>query len=220
MDAASKELPKATAPAQPSKLYQEKGTRLSRALPYRLHCTLGYHKEDNQIQLVFENKGDKGAVYHVYNMKRLDMIPRRYTIEAAKSLKDEWDVMETDGAYDLEVYGPNGYFHKFAGNIKNAEPEITLQYDHTYGSITVLLGNNSSAALHVEMEANAYAYPKSGTISLIPGKKFRMPIDLKKSSNWYDFTVKSKNGFVHRFAGRVETGQPGMSDPAMATELL
>jgi len=219
IDAASKKLPKAIAPAQPSKLYQEKGTRLSRALPYRLHCTLEYRKDDKQVQLVFENKGDKGAVYHVYNMKRLDMIPRRYTVEAAKSLKDEWDVMETDGAYDLEVYGPNGYFHKFTGNIRNAEPEIKLQYDHARGGMTVLLENNSSEPLYVEMEANAYAYPKPGTIFLTSGKKLSMPVDLEKSSNWYDFTVKSKSDFLHRFAGRVETGRPGISDPAMATEL-
>src|SRR5690606_22500196 len=37
-DEASKQLPKAVAPAEPSALYQEKGTRFSRALPYRLHC--------------------------------------------------------------------------------------------------------------------------------------------------------------------------------------
>src|SRR5690606_33087287 len=67
MDAVSKELPKAAAPAQPSELFQEKGTRLSRALPYRLHCTPKYLKSNNQVQLVFENKGQKGAVYHVYN---------------------------------------------------------------------------------------------------------------------------------------------------------
>ncbi|WP_255501958.1 alkaline phosphatase family protein [Olivibacter sp. SDN3] len=219
IDKASKELPKATAPAQPSKLYQEKGTRLSRALPYRLHCTLKYLKGDNQVQLIFENKGNKGAVYHVYNMKQLDMIPRRYTVEAAKSLKDEWDLIETDGTYDLEVYGPNGYFHKFTGNIWNVEPEIQLQYDHSNGSITFLLGNNSSEPLNLEIKANAYEYPKLDAISLTPGKKLSIPIGLEKSSNWYDFTVKSEGGFLHRFAGRVETGRPGISDPAMAAEI-
>src|SRR5690606_35641543 len=81
MDAASKELPKVTAPAEPSKLYQETGTRASRSLPYRLHCTMNYLKPSNQVRLVFDNKGDKGAVYHVYDMNRLDKIPRRYTVE-------------------------------------------------------------------------------------------------------------------------------------------
>ncbi|RZL89201.1 MAG: DUF756 domain-containing protein, partial [Variovorax sp.] len=42
--------------------------------------------------------------------------------------------------------------------------------------------------------------------------------NLKKSGDWYDFTVTSEN-FERRFAGRVETGKPGVSDPAMAMHL-
>jgi len=217
IDAASKELPKATAPAQPAQLYQERGTRLSRALPYRLHCTLKYLKDKNLVQLVFKNKGNKGAVYHVYDMHRLDRIPRRYTVEATKSLADEWEVSETNGAYHLEVYGPNGYFHKFEGNIGNAEPEIELEYDHQKGDISIHLQNGSRTPLHIEIEANAYEYEKFDPISLAAGKRLKKYIRLDKSSNWYDFTVKTTNGFSHRFAGRVETGRAGISDPAMCT---
>src|SRR5690606_4994319 len=132
-DAASRQLPKAKAPEQPSQLYQERGTRLSRALDYRLHCSLRYLTDRRQVQLVFENKGNKGAVYHVYDLHHLDRIPRRFTVEAGKSLMDEWDVRETDGSYDLEVYGPNGYFHKFAGQLLEGAPETRLDYDHRKG---------------------------------------------------------------------------------------
>ncbi|RQP14310.1 MAG: phospholipase C, phosphocholine-specific [Parapedobacter sp.] len=217
IDAASKELPKATAPAQPAQLYQERGTRLSRALPYRLHCTLKYLKDKNLVQLVFKNKGNKGAVYHVYDMHRLDRIPRRYTVEATKSLADEWEVSETNGAYHLEVYGPNGYFHKFEGNTGDEEPEIELAYDHRKGDISIHLQNGSQTPLHIEIEANAYEYEKFDPISLAAGKRLKKYIRLDKSSNWYDFTVKTTNGFSHRFAGRVETGRAGISDPAMGT---
>jgi phospholipase C len=41
---------------------------------------------------------------------------------------------------------------------------------------------------------------------------------LKTSANWYDFTASATN-FVRRFAGRMETGQDGISNPAMATNL-
>ncbi|PPL01660.1 phosphocholine-specific phospholipase C [Parapedobacter indicus] len=219
MDAASKALPKAVAPEQPAQLYQERGTRFSRALPYRLHCTLKYLKDQKQVQLVFENRGNKGAVYHVYDMHRLDRIPRRYTVEAGKLLADEWKVSETNGAYHLEVYGPNGYFHKFAGNIGDAEPEIELEYNHRNGGLSILLQNNSPASLSLEISANAYDYEKSTPISLAPRKKMKKQIKLEKSSNWYDFTVKASTGFLHRFAGRIETGMDGVSDPAMATEI-
>src|SRR5690606_37218213 len=60
--ASSRQLPKAKAPEQPSQLYQERGTRLSRALDYRLHCSLRYLTDRRQVQLVFANKGNKGAV--------------------------------------------------------------------------------------------------------------------------------------------------------------
>lgn len=219
LDAASQELPKVTAPAQPSRLYQEKGSRPSRALPYRLHCKMNYLKPSQQVQLVFDNKGDKGAVYHVYNMNELDKIPRRYTVEGAKSLKDEWEVSKTNGVYDLEVYGPNGYFRKFAGNIGTGEPEVQLEYDHSKGGISIRLNNPEKAPLHLEIESNAYGYPKMDSIALGAGKQTRIPINLERSRNWYDFTVKAANGFSQRFAGRVETSQQGVSDPAMATEL-
>lgn len=219
IDAASKELPKATAPQQPSQLYQERGTRLSRALPYRLHCTLKYLKDQNQVQLLFANKGVKGAVYHVYDMHRLDRIPRRYTVEAGKSLTDEWTVGETKGAYDLEVYGPNGYFHKFVGNMGNAEPEIELEYNHRNSGLSIFLRNGSPARLTIEVEANAYGYEKLGPVVLAPGKTQKERVNLEMSNCWYDFTVKAASGFSHRFAGRVETGRNGISDPAMATEI-
>jgi phospholipase C len=39
--------------------------------------------------------------------------------------------------------------------------------------------------------------------------------NLAASGNWYDFTVQASN-FERRFAGRMESGQHGISDPAMA----
>ena len=39
----------------------------------------------------------------------------------------------------------------------------------------------------------------------------------RHSGHWYDFTAKVEElpGFARRFAGRVETGRDGYSDPAM-----
>jgi phospholipase C len=47
-----------------------------------------------------------------------------------------------------------------------------------------------------------------------------IPIDLKKSFQWYDFTVTVNNHatFAKRYAGKVETGREGVSDPAMGGE--
>ncbi|MGV3762871.1 phosphocholine-specific phospholipase C [Parapedobacter sp.] len=219
IDAASKALPKAVAPQKPSQLYQEKGTRLSRALPYTLHCTLHYLHDDGQVRLLFENKGVKGAVYHVYDMNRLERIPRRYTVEGGKSLTDEWDATETGGRYDLEVYGPNGYFRKFAGNMQTVEPEVALDYNQQEDGISIRLQHDAQMSLQVSLTANAYGYPASEELTVIVGKPLEKYISLKNSGNWYDFTVQTADGYFCRFAGRVETGKHGVSDPAMATSL-
>ena len=66
------------------------------------------------------------------------------------------------------------------------------------------------------MKDNAY---KSGirTVVVQPGKIQVLALDLKQSHLWYDLslTINGADRFLRRFAGRVETGNAGFSDPAM-----
>ncbi len=45
------------------------------------------------------------------------------------------------------------------------------------------------------------------------GKRWRRHWVVANTFNWYDFTVVGE-GFERRFAGRMETGTHGVSDPA------
>ncbi len=47
----------------------------------------------------------------------------------------------------------------------------------------------------------------------------RRAVDLTRSRRWYDLTVTADGdkAFLRRFAGHVENGQPGVSDPAIIT---
>lgn len=219
LDAASKLLPKAEAPDTPSALYQEKGTRFSRALPYRLNTKFQTLKNENKARLLFENEGTVGTVFHVYDLRHLDRIPRRYTVEAGKFLTDEWDLSEDKNAYDLEVYGPNGYFHKFSGNIESPEPEISLGYNYKKGIISAKITNQHSLPVEVNIVSNAYTHNVPSAFKLGPGKSKKIEWLLANSGNWYDFSVKSTGSYLHRFAGRIETGKHSISDPAMANEI-
>ncbi|MEO6705387.1 MAG: phospholipase domain-containing protein, partial [Ginsengibacter sp.] len=172
------------------------------------------------IDLLFENKGKAGLVYHVYDLKHLDRIPRRYTVEAEKSLSDQWDASVDKGLYDLEVYGPNGYFQKFSGNLNSKnEPEITLDFNHQQGGVAVSIHNNGDSPVDVMIHSNAYDYGSPFPMKIASGKTKKNNWLLAKSGNWYDFSVKMGEGYLRRFAGRVETGKPGVSDPAMAFEI-
>jgi phospholipase C len=175
------------------------------------------NKEKN-IRLRFENKGTAGAVYHVYDLFNLGSIPKRYTVEAGKSIEDKW-ALSDNGKYSLEVFGPNGFFRKYAGNIENNEPAVKLQYDHKKGGVTIKLENLGNSTLHLEIIPNAYSYNKERPFTISPGEVSNKYFDLAKGGNWYDFSVKSSNGFHSHFAGRVETGEDSISDPAMATTI-
>lgn len=217
-DAASKRLPKAVAPEKPSSLYQEKGTRFSRALPYRLHCHFQALKKEHKLKLTFENKGAAGAVYHVYDLYDLDAIPRRYTVEAGKMLDDEWNAHQ-EGKYDLEIFGPNGYFQKFSGSLAANEPAATIGYDHKKGGISVLLKNPGDSPLRLKITCNVYDHAEMDFFDIDAGKGRKAGWMLASSGNWYDFSVESADGYLHRFAGRVETDADSISDPAMAAEI-
>ena len=82
--------PKPVPPAVPEKLFQERGSRLSRAVPYILHA--GALRDGSSLTLSFRNEGAAGAVLHVYDRIHLDRIPYRYTIEADRSLMDRWKI--------------------------------------------------------------------------------------------------------------------------------
>src|SRR5690606_18394985 len=171
LDAASKRLPLATAPSNPAPLYQEKGTRFSRALPYRLHVHFNRSINGSKIGLVFENKGDVGAVYHVYDLNHLDRIPRRYTVEAGKSLMDPWEGGPGVCAYNLDVYGPNGYFQRFSGNFRSMEePEIVLAYDYEKGGLSVGIRNPGHAPVSVSIVSHAYGHGGPWTFTMAGGK--------------------------------------------------
>ena len=71
--------------------------------------------ETGAVLLTFENAGEAGAVFHVYDRLALAEPPRRYTVEAGKQLQGRWS--PPGGSYDLWVLGPNGYHRAFAGDL-------------------------------------------------------------------------------------------------------
>ena len=217
IEATSRKLPTATAPATPASLFQEPGIRPSRALPYALHVH-GVGDTD-ALTLSFENTGAAGAVFHVYDVKHLDRIPRRYTVEAGKKLSDRWTLDKDGGAYDLAVYGPNGFFRSFKGNTRaTGEPTVEAVYDAKASRLTLKVANNGRTAIKLDALDNAYGAGRL-SIAVAPGKTAEKSWSLTKSQRWYDISLRLGDGagFERRFAGRVENGMPSISDPVLGT---
>jgi phospholipase C len=223
--AAQSHLPVAAPPATPEPLFQEKGTRFSRALPYELH-TNAHIEDSGVVKLTFSNTGKQGAVFHVYDKNHLDRIPRRYTVEAGKSLEDRWDdtVLGDLGKYDLWVYSTNGFVRTFKGNAVDTarrmgfKPEVEVTYDKHERKLNVKVRNTGHERGTVTVRQNAYSTDGPSHVDVKPGDVATLHWSLERSGNWYDITITAEN-FERRFAGRLEDGRPGVSDPAMALHL-
>ncbi|MDX3531247.1 DUF756 domain-containing protein, partial [Streptomyces sp. ID05-39B] len=78
--------------------------------------------------------------------------------------------------------------------------------------------NRGSAAVELKV-ADGYR-GRTATVRAEVGAVLRRTVDLSGSRRWYDLTLTSvaDPSFQRRFAGHVENGRPGVSDPAIVTE--
>ena len=207
--------PRILPPERPEPLFQETGVRPSRSLPYELNVIGSVDAVSSRLSLDFRNTGKAGAVFHVYDRLHLDHIPKRYTVEAGKTISDVWDAKADGGKYDLSVYAVNGFRRDIKGDMALAKAEIEVRYKPAQQKVQLVVRNSGSSTLALKIEHNAYG-ETGGELSLAAGVRSQREWSVADSGNWYDFTV-SANGFMRRAAGRLETGKHGMSDPAMGT---
>ena len=179
---------------------QEPGTRPSTALPYELHADGSVIGNGKQIEIVLAAGKSAGAPFHVY-APGTNRKPRAYAVSAGNRLSDTWNI--EGGIYHLRIHGPNGFYRELAGSAADPQVEIRCNYLAT-GDIEIHSGQP------VFITDNTYGTGKHPV-------KQSLILRLGASHHWYDFTVSiARSGtFLRRYAGRVETGKPGFSDPAM-----
>jgi phospholipase C len=102
--------------------------------------------------------------------------------------------------------------------VLDAEPVVRIEYDQKDGGLTIHCENSGKKKIEVEVSDNAYGYGNE-SLPLAPRESKKKYQRLSKSGNWYDYSVTTSSGMQYRFAGRVETARPGISDPAMAQHL-
>lgn len=191
---------------------QASGTRPSRKLPYVLHVTARV-AATGEVTLHFDNQGTAGAVFHVYDRTALDALPRRYAVEGGKSLSGRW-AAPASGPYDLWVLGPNGFHRHFGGGRESLEIEVA--YDPGLGGLQIVCHNDDVTPRTFVVTAGAYTDAPPTKVAVAPGASEPAALDIRGSGHWYDFTVTVEGvaGFFRRVAGRMETSEDSISDPA------
>lgn len=210
---------------------QEKGTRPASALPYELYVDGKISEDRKSFKVKFKagkevfGAASAGSPFLVYTPNE-DPIPRNYAVKAGDQLVDSW-VISGNNNYHFRVYGPNGFFREFTGNLQDPSLDVALDYQHTglskkslTGNVEIKMRNTGKQKLTVEIIDNSYKAKKQTKV-INPGAQASIIADLSKSSGWYDLSVKVKgqNDFEKRYAGRVETGKTSITDPLMGREI-
>jgi phospholipase C len=219
---------------------QEPGTRPSCALPYELWVDGGLSADRKSFVIRFavgrRQFGDRaaGAPFQVYAPGRVRAEGKdssafvegrtwSYTVTAGDSISDSYMLSDfPNGSYYLRVQGPNGFFREFRGTANDPAVGFALAPALPAGNIASAVlqvtNRDSQQVPAIEVEDRAYG---GGRQALKPDQA-SLTLSLGRSHGWYDFSVRVSGvpGFEQRFAGRIETGVHGISDPFMGRVTL
>lgn len=220
--------------AVPAMAQQEKGIRDACSLPYQLYADAVRSTDKKEMEVTLRagdgvfNERSAGSPFHVYayGYQQQALQARSYAVEKGAELKDSWALHDFEKEqYLLRVYGPNGFFREIAGSQHDPLLEVACTYetdlkrlDLLTGGIRLKLRNTGKTTLTIEIIDNAYKKTalqrKVKPTGKLPTLEY---ITTVKSFGWYDFSIRIKEYplFERRFAGRVEDGKQGKTDPFM-----
>jgi len=182
---------------------QERGLKPSNPLPYHFDVNL----EGEQIKMT--NLKENGVPLLIYDRTQFNSI--HYHFSYALYSKQELTHTVNSGAYDYEIFGPNGFFRKFKGNnIPDLEVILVNMTSKNQVELIIRTHKNKKASIHLED-----LYGKTQKTITVQKPEEKIIIDLDKNKGWYDL-ILTFNDHLWHFAGRVETGKVSVSDPHWA----
>ncbi len=195
--------------------HQEKGMRYSRPLPYQLDAAGRASLANMAVSIDFINDGTSGAVFQVRAAKSL-FPPRSYTVEPQKRLSDSWQYL-AGTPYDLTVHGPNGFFRQFRGAFTPMSTQVSVATTFDCAHCTLSLAITNSGQLPANIQVTDGYTGQSAAHVILPGATVSHRWSAAKLYGWYDLILTSMldPAFRQQFAGRIETGQVSISDPAI-----
>ena len=217
---------------------QEKGIKPANAIPYEIYAHGGLVGADSvseaptaHFEIDFKagnqafGKASAGVGYNVYGGGR----NWTFTVEAGDLVSYQWPLTAfTNGVYDLKVYSVNGFYRRYSGGINDPEIKISLLYEAEKNNSKKLSGNvlfkiertdaiSPAGEIKLILSDNAYGRKPINIILPKNQKETAVAMDLKKSYNWYDFTITQVGNerYTQQYAGHVENQKSSFTDPLM-----
>lgn len=182
---------------------QERGLKPSNPLPYHFHVNL----EGEQIKMA--NLKENGVPLLIYD--RTQFNSTHYHFSYALYSKQTLSHTVHSGAYDYEIFGPNGFFRKFKGN-NIPELEVILVNMTSKNQVELIIRTHKNKNISIHLED---LYEKTQKAITVQKPEEKIIIDLDKNKGWYDLKLTFNDHLWH-FAGRVETEKVSVSDPHWA----
>ncbi|MBO9692387.1 phosphocholine-specific phospholipase C [Chryseobacterium sp.] len=182
---------------------QERGLKPSNPLPYQFHVNL----EGGHIKMT--NLKENGVPLLIYDRTQFDH--NKYHFSYALYSKQTLSHAVHSGAYDYEIFGPNGFFRKFKGD-NIPETEIILTNIPLKNQVELTIRTHKNKNLSISLED---LYRKTQKSISVQKTEEKIIIDLDKYKGWYDLKLTFNNHLWH-FSGRIETGKVSVSDPHWA----
>ncbi|WP_294332403.1 phosphocholine-specific phospholipase C [uncultured Sphingomonas sp.] len=202
-------------PATQAPTAQMPGQRPHRPLPYAVDVLASITAE-GQLRLDFVNQGKIGATFTVHDNHDLAE-PWHFTIGAGdRHAARDW---RADTPHDLTLRGPNGFWRRLAGG-QTPMLDVALVQLPARGTAELVLRNRGTAPITATIAMDP-RYPVAGerhrALAIAPGATVRDAWPLAVSDHWYDLhvAITGDPAFLRRFAGKIETGRPGRTDPGI-----
>lgn len=218
---------------------QERGIKNSNALKYELDIQeeLDLRKKTFSLTMEAKNsffgKDSLGAAFNVYapgefkqKLKNGEQsfVPVKtwsFATESGDSVSYDWQLSDfKNGVYHLRLYGPNGFYREYKGPQRNLL-DVQVQYTFTGIQKTATLSfslQNIDLNNDIECSLKNTVYGSNVITEKIKANSTkRIVFDLSNLYNWYDIEIriKGQDDYLRRFAGRIENGKDGKTDPYM-----
>jgi len=198
-------------PSAQSMPTQEAGVRPARALGYA--WTVEHRLEEGVSRIAITNTGNNGAAFLIYDGLDREAAPRRYAVSARQRIVDQWTLAPSGDAYHRRIHGPNGYVAAMRG-FADDTLEASVHGLAGVRAVEVVLTNTGSKPVDCRV-TNAYADGQGQALTLAPGARGTLTLELSASAGWYDVAITTHETprYLRRYAGHHEDGRPSTSDP-------